>query len=165
MDCIYFSITISRSLFGYPLWYGDRLSILANNPHQFVFFIGPAILVGLFLINIKYISSKTKRFFSYIVILGFLFMGIQTKSSTFIATLFVIVIYILLFKPIAKERGKQRGLIIGMKISFLLIVIIIGYNVVFDYFIKFIESDPNGVGRFIIWEKVLRREWKILFLD
>ncbi len=113
--------------------------------------------MGLFLIDVKYTHNKVKTLFTYVAIAGFFYMGIQTKSSTFIATLFVIVIYILLFKPIAKERGKQRGLIIGMKISFLLIVIIIGYNVVFDYFIKFIESDPNGVGRFILWEKGIKK--------
>lgn len=152
-----FSITISKSIFGYPLWYGDRLSILANNPHQFVFFVGPAILLGLLLVGVKYTHSKVKILLTYVAAVGFFYMGIQSKSSTFFATIFVIIIYILLFKPIAKEKGKQRGLIIGMKISLLLIVIIIGYNVVFDYFIKFVESDPNGIGRLILWKKGIKK--------
>lgn len=49
-----YSIFVSNNLFGYPLWYGkDRLSLLANNPHQFTFFVAPTGLLGIFLINTK----------------------------------------------------------------------------------------------------------------
>ena len=88
-----YSIFINKDFFGYSLWYGNRLCILAENPHQFVFFVGPSMLCGIMLLNILKFKNKLKKLLMFLFILGYLYMGMLTKSSTLYVTLFVILIY------------------------------------------------------------------------
>lgn len=153
-----YSIFISRKLLGWDLWYGgERLAILADNPHQFVFFIGPASLVGLFLIKINFIKSKKEKIFSYIAICGYLLMGIETKSSTLLATFSTIIIIILLFKSRGLKNNKKKNILfICMKLSFSTAVFLAFLYPVINVINNFIESDPNGLGRFVLWESGIK---------
>ncbi len=148
-----YSIIFSKNLLGYPLWYSNiRLSLLSNNPHQFVFFIGPTALLGLFLIDAKYMISKKIEFiFMLIAIIGYFVMGYLTKSSTLYITLILIFIYIVLFRTIHRVNTRKKVLILGMKILLLMIGFVICFNYILNLFIMFVESDSNGLGRFQLW--------------
>jgi O-antigen ligase len=157
--CLYlYSIFISHTIFGRNLWYGDgeRLSILADNPHQFVFFIGPVSIIGLFLIKINFINTRYEKNFTYIAILGYIIMGIETKSSTLLATYVSIILIIFLFNASAMKSSKKKSLLIGMKLVFLIILFMIFLFPIRDIINTFIESDPNGLGRFTLWESGIK---------
>lgn len=148
-----YSIFISKTFFGYSLWYGNRLSILANNPHQFVFFLGPSMISGLFLLKINVFNNRLSKLIVVLFIIGYFYMGILTKSSTLYATFFLLLIYVILFKnksDVSMNRKNQYLLL--MKITLIIIFLVIFRKEVYVGIIKFMESDENGLGRLNLWK-------------
>jgi len=149
-----YSLLFGRTtIFGYNLWYSsERLSILADNPHQFVYLIGPLIFVGFFFIRSNYLQNKIERVLCYLAIISFIIMCLQSKSSTFLAVSVVIACYLLLFNTKSSLDVRKKKLLIGIKVLFSFSIIIPSYSIVRDLFIQFVENDPNGLGRFRLWQ-------------
>lgn len=150
-----YSLFVSSNFFGAPLWYGSgaRFSGGATNPHQI------AVAIGAYLfISIRYaIKSETKvNKISYIVLaILALMMGIATKSSTLIMALvlssaFLIFIYLV---KLSKSRYYTLASIF-LLISILTTVMYIKFDSIYSFIFGWIESDPNGVGRLIIYSTI-----------
>lgn len=149
-----YSIFISRTFLGYSLWYGNRLSILSNNPHQFVFFIGPSMIIGVCLLKIKAFKTKLGKLFAILFIIGYFYMGLQTKSSTLYATLFIILNYVIFFKESLNASAELKKMyLVGMKISLIIIFFILFYKQLYIGFYNFMKSDDNGLVRLYLWQR------------
>jgi O-antigen ligase len=149
-----YSILFGKTtIFGFSLWYSsERLSMLANNPHQFVYLIGPLIFVGFFFLRSNYMQNKLERVLCYLAIISFIVMCLQSKSSTFLAVSVVIAGYLLLFNTKSTIDVRKKNLLNGIKVLFTFSIIIMSYSMIHDLFIKFVESDRNGLERFTLWQ-------------
>ncbi|GAB3042064.1 hypothetical protein GCM10027286_00090 [Virgibacillus ainsalahensis] len=155
-----YSILVSQTLLGYPLWYfGERLSLLADNPHQLVFLLGPLVLVGLFLLSINTYNNISVKAHVFVMIVLLLWMTMETKSSTVIAVFTMLVAYILFTSIRGGNSPKKQILFLGMKIAFLVSLIMIFISPIIEGVIIFINSDVNGIGRIKLWWEGIGNIW------
>lgn len=154
-----FAFFIGPTILGFDLWYGPRLSILASNPHQFVFIVAPLLLLGIYLFKEGNLNSLYQKSLIAIGTLLFLWMGIETGSSTFIGSIAIILIVNLFF--INPFKLQKKSLILSrllIAVSLLCLVLLLA-NPISQFIYSFIESDENGLGRITLWllgiEKVL----------
>lgn len=162
-SCVYIVLYIyakfvSGSLFGISLWWGGlRLLLFSENPHQLAFLLGPLVLIGLYLLNIKYIKGNKGKFLAYLTIVTLIIISIETKASTLIMVYFVISLVIIVMKNVTKHNSKKQVYKFLGSISFLLATCLLFYNYIYELLLKFIESDANGEGRILLWERGIER--------
>lgn len=145
---------IFNSLISFQLYYGDRLSLLSDNPHQLSLYMGVIVLLGLSFITKPLISVKNIIIIFNSVILTDI--GLSTLSTTFKVSLTVSVIIILLttvLNAISNRKSKYNFTIIILLISliYILYIIIFDFEIVYNIF----ANDENGLGRLWLWSEAI----------
>jgi len=145
----FYSIIISQSFLGLNLWFGGvRFSGGALNPHQFAFLAGPMLFVGVYLIFNKKGSSKVLNTIYVLFSILFFILGVKTESATLLISLLLQAI-LLVFLLLTNFRNKTLAMAATFFITSLISLIVwLKYESIFNRFISFVESDPNGWGRF-----------------
>jgi len=156
VDLLFFSFLflygtyVSQSIFGMRLWFGSvRFTGGALNPHQFAYISGPMVIAGLYLASNK--SSFWNKFLFYLSIVPFFIMSMATLSATLSAT-FTILFILFIFLSLVDDKNLQRKTKKIIIFSSLIIIFILLFaDNIYEIFINFVYSDPNGPGRFQLW--------------
>ena len=156
VDLLFFSFLflygtyVSQSIFGMRLWFASvRFTGGALNPHQFAYTSGPMVIAGLYLASNK--SSFWNKFLFYLSIVPFFMMSMATLSATLSAT-FTILFILFIFLSLVDDKNLQRKTKKIIIFSSLIIIFILLFaNNIYEIFINFVYSDPNGPGRFQLW--------------
>lgn len=145
-----FSITISRTLLGAPLWYYYRYSGGGTNPHQLA-----TMLCGLAFWFLRQVKLKRNAFLNILCFIIVVFLINETKSSTGIASVFIgVVTFMFVFTFSNIEDRRKRTAIIIIELLAVLLVIISFSNILYSIIYKWVASDSNGLGRFYLWASV-----------
>lgn len=148
---------ISNIFYLAPLWYGNgvRFSGGGDNPHQLSTLMCVVIIGNLYYLVSNYENNKNK-ILAFISLICSLYVGLQTKSSTLLVSLFfsvLLFIYVYVSKRLHKTKDK---IILGVSIVFFLIIfIIIFYDNIYTKVVSFIESDENGMGRIELFKTAI----------
>lgn len=146
-----YSITVSRSLFGYQLWYGGkRFSPLGTNPHQLAVFM--SALPFLFIRNAIHRKSILRNLICAAICV---FLMIQTESSTGIIALitgFASSIVILSLRIHTDARKKFALLLLEAALAALIILVF--WSDIYGFIYDWIASDSNGLGRISIFSHI-----------
>ena len=165
LDLIFFTFLflygtyVGQSIFGMKLWFGGvRFTGGALNPHQFAYTSGPMVIAGLYLASEK--KSFLKKFLTYASVIPFFVMSIATLSATLTAT-FAILFFLFIFLSLTYDKNSQRRTkrIIIFSIIIIIIILVSTENL-YEIFINFVYSDPNGPGRFELWYDSINT-WKL----
>ena len=165
LDLIFFTFLflygtyVGQSIFGMKLWFGGvRFTGGALNPHQFAYTSGPMVIAGLYLASEK--KSFLKKFLTYASVIPFFVMSIATLSATLTAT-FAILFFLFIFLSLTYDKNSQRRTkrIIIFSIIIIILILLSAENL-YEIFINFVYSDPNGPGRFELWYDSINT-WKL----
>lgn len=141
-----YSMTVSRSFFGAPLWYYNRYSGGGTNPHQI------AVLVCGISFWYLYAFSKTKKIHNLFLFVITVFLLHETRSSTGIAAVALsMFIYIAIWIMQTERTRKRKVALLLLEIFFVLTVAILFYRQLYTLAYEWVSDDPNGLGRFFIW--------------
>ena len=155
----FYGTFIAPSILGMDLWFGAvRFTGGALNPHQFAYTSGPMIIAGLYLASVM--RSIPKKIVLYLSIIPFIMMSLATQSAT-LEAVFLIEFIMLVFLSISdsklpEKRTKKRIFVF----SFIIIFVLIFSQELYSQFLSFVQSDPNGPGRFELW-RMSFNTWKI----
>lgn len=155
----FYGTFIAPSLLGLKLWFASvRFTGGALNPHQFAYTSGPMIIIGLYLASV--IRSIPKKIVLYLSIIPFIMMSIATRSATLEAVFLIEFIMLVLLSisdsKLPEKRTKKRIFVF----SFIIIFVLIFSQELYSQFLSFVQSDPNGPGRFELWRESVNT-WKI----
>ena len=141
------------------LWFASvRFTGGALNSHQFAYTSGPMVIAGLYLDSNK--SSLWNKFLFYLSIVPFFIMSMATLSATLSAT-FTILFILFIFLSLVDDKNLQRKTKKIIIFSTLIIIFILLFaDKIYEIFINFVYSDPNGPGRFQLWYDSLNT-WKV----
>jgi O-antigen ligase len=151
----FYSISISPTIFGAPIWFGEtRFTGGGTNPHQIAALTGAMFIYGIKLLFQPKLGIGKRLI--YISATGVhLYLGLQTQSSTLIAA-WILALAVGLFLSISNlSRHRQRIIFRSILITVFCVLIVIFWPQVYATALNFIESDPNGLGRFEIWNSTL----------
>lgn len=159
---IYLYSLKSNTFLGFNLFYGERLSMFSENPHQLSLYIGVIIFLGLIFIRKQIISKNNLLIFINTVFL--IIIGVSTLSTTFyvslIISIFVSVSYSVI-KMIHRDRTRIYIIIIYLLILTLILVNI--YIFRFDIIYNIFANDENGLGRLWLWKEAINYSIDNLF--
>jgi len=165
LDLIFFTFLflygtyVGQSIFGMKLWFaGVRFTGGALNPHQFAYTSAPMVIAGLYLASEK--NSFLNKFLTYASVIPFFVMSTATFSATLTAT-FAILFFLFIFLSLMNDKNSQRRTkkIIIFSILIIIIILLSAENL-YEIFINFVYSDPNGPGRFELWYASINT-WKL----
>lgn len=134
---------VGHNILFWDLYFGgSRLSLLAENPHQLVRSTGVLIILSFMFLY------EEKKIIYFIAIIIFTLISIETKSSTFLATIvFLIIIYVAHY---IYDKTNIAVILILVSLSFIILLSNLEHA---TYRInQFIESDPNGEERLLLWK-------------
>lgn len=149
-----YSLFISTSILGAPLWYGmQRFSGGGTNPHQIAVFLSVIIFISYYgFINVNSLGYKVIMLLN---ISSTVYLGMQTKSSTFILALVFTTVLLLVTEltNYFKQKNEKFILLTTLLILFLILIIIF-FSEIYWLVLDWINSDPNGLGRFHLFYSV-----------
>ena len=146
-----FSRTISRSFLGAPLWYSSaRFSGGGTNPHQIA-----VLLCGLTFVYLRKIIKKEKVGANSLYLIICLFLMIQTASSTGVMAVALGIAIAMYFLVSDLFPGHRTAALVVLTLIIILILVV-GATSFMSLFIRWIEKDPNGLGRFHIFSSFNR---------
>ena len=142
-----YSILISKSLLGAPLWFHQRFSGGAKNPHQVaVMFCTIAFWFT------RRLSRRDRPLASIICFAITVFLEMETKSSTGTVTIFLgSFVFLVLFTTTYMKGKKARMIALLCEFLIGILVAILFYGVIYRAVYEWISDDANGLGRFYIW--------------
>lgn len=146
---------IYKSILGVKLYYGERLSLFSENPHQLSLYIGVIILFGLLFINKPLLSLKNSIIFINSIVL--INIGISTLSTTFKVSLTISLIIILVFtilNLISNKKTRYSVMAIFILVSMVAILYIFIFH--FEFIYNIFANDENGLGRIWLWSEALK---------
>lgn len=147
----FYAQNVSASFFGMSLFFGGvRFTGGAINPHQLALFTGAMFFVGIY-----YIFSRKVRFFNKVIygLTAYVYwiVSLSTKSSTLIVATVLALIFGLL-NGIEKIDNRKMGFFLFFSITFsLMIIFIVNWQGLLNFFLEWVNEDPNGMNRFEIW--------------
>lgn len=143
-----YSLVLSKSFLGAPLWYGEyRYTGGATNPHQLAI-----LMCGVIFWFVRKVLKRENVLLNMVNIAIALFILVQTASSTGYAAVvlgFLIELY-LFFTRLATSE-KQKSIILILETLIVLIVLVVSYSYISEKIYAWIASDPNGIGRLEIF--------------
>lgn len=143
-----YSLVISSTFFGAPLWYGGaRFSGGGTNPHQVSLLLGVAVVILLW--SIQALPQRRRSILSNLILAGVaLFLCVETGSATLYMSLVLsLLATILVVVILSKLTGAARVL----AILAIFLTTILSFSKLLTIAKNFVESDPNGPGRIDIW--------------
>ena len=142
-----YSIVISKTLLGIPLWYASvRFSGGAINPHQVAVFFCSIVFVF-----VRQIVKKNRVLTNSCFSLVCIYLLWQTASSTGEMAL-VIGMVVMLFLGLSSFFPEGKRKLYMVVIGFLVILIaIFGYSYFLELFMDWVQEDANGMGRLDIF--------------
>ena len=142
-----YSIVISRTFLGAPLWYYARYSGGGTNPHQVA-----VLLCGVAFWFTRQILKRNRVLINLVFFLLAVFLESESKSSTGAASIFLgIFILAVLFTIIHVRSTKIRKTVIIFEILIGLLIGVAFSNAIYNMVYEWVASDANGIGRFYIW--------------
>ncbi len=139
-----YSITVSRTFLGAPLWFaGVRYTGGAKNPHQVA-----VLMCGITFWFMRQALRKKQIGLNLLMAFGAVFVEWQTAASTGTAALAAGILVLLFLIPARANISTGRKVIVfTIEILILAIIAAFVYKQVFDYLTNWILSDANGLGR------------------
>ncbi len=151
-----YSLSISKSFLGIPMWYYNRFSGGATNPHQIAL-----LLCVLVLWFGRQIIKGNKPFKSIIYMAAAWFLELETRSSTGLASFVLGLVTFAVIIPLTRvDSQKTKVYILVVEIFAGIGLVLLFANKIFDFVYDWIASDPNGLGRLDIWDSVSGLMWK-----
>lgn len=151
MFLYFFSIYVSRFFLGAPLWYNNiRYTGGGLNPHQVA-----VLMCGLTFCFVRNIVRKKMILLNAFGVIGAFFIEWQTASSTGIASIFVgwiTLIMVLTFYK--KDSVSDKAIILVLELLIGVVILIVGYPILYKYFYNWLSSDPNGIGRLELFTQI-----------
>lgn len=146
---ILFAISLyTESIFGYTVYYGERFSPLANNPHQFIYLSGIMIFLSLYATDYLKINRMFK-IIHIISILLYLTIMLYAESATFYLA-FMSSLLIGSFYFIIKKFKIEINLVLSL-VFFTLFIIVINIESIINFIVSYFHSDSNGLYRVNLW--------------
>lgn len=151
-----YSLSISKSFLGIPIWYYNRFSGGATNPHQIAL-----LLCVLVLWFGRQIIKGNKPIKSIIYMAAAWFLELETRSSTGLASFILGLVALAVIIPLARvDSPKTRVYILVVEIFAGIGLVLLFANKIIDFAYDWISSDPNGLGRLSIWDSFSEVAWK-----
>ncbi len=147
----FFSIYISKTFLGAPLWFGGvRFTGGATNPHQVA-----VLMCGLtFCFTRKVILREypiLNLAFAYICI----YIIIQTASSTGLAAIVLGSFSLIYVMTVHRSASMDKKVLLTVAEVFILIICcIILFDDIYKYIMEWIMSDKNGMGRINLFNQI-----------
>ena len=142
-----YSISISRSFWGAPLWYYSRYTGGATNPHQVA-----VMLCGVAFWFSRKILIHDKPLKNAVYFAVAVYLERLTDSSTGTASIFVgIFISVLLFTNLHVKNKRSRNAAFVLEVLIGLLIAIVFRDVIYSMLYEWVSEDSNGLGRFYIW--------------
>src|SRR5699024_5284908 len=143
-------------------FYGERLSMFSENPHQLSLYIGVIIFLGFIFIRKQIISKNNLLIFINTVFL--IIIGVSTLSTTFYVSL-IISIFVSVSYSVIKmiHRDRTRIYIIIIYLLILTLILINIYIFRFDIIYNIFANDENGLGRLWLWKEAINYSIDNLF--
>ena len=140
----FYSITISRSFLGAPLWYaGARYTGGATNPHQVA-----VLMCGIVAWCLRKITLKKQVLRNTACFCIALYVELQTASSSGLAAIVLCILSFLFVIPAGKKMSVSRKIVIySVEILFLSVVFLVFSEKILSMIYNWIASDANGKGR------------------
>ncbi len=140
----FFSIYVSKSFFGAPLWFsGVRFTGGATNPHQVA-----VLMCGLAFCFIRKIVLQQNPVFNTISAYICIFIILQTESSTGVAALVLGGMSVMYVITVHSSASMEKKVLLTLVEAFILILcVIVLFDDIYDYIMGWIMSDRNGMGR------------------
>lgn len=147
----YYSLKISRSFLGVPLWFrGVRFAGGGNNPHQLA-----VLMCGIFFGLARRIVIQPRNIVCWVAMSGSAFLVYQTASSTGMLSLFSGLLALIIILSITSSRSKKTRIIVAFFELFIgILVIAILYDRIYGLTYNWIASDKNGLGRLAIFSEI-----------
>lgn len=147
---IYIYSLFSTNLLGYQLYFGERLRLLSDNPHQLSSYIGPIVILGL-----KYFSRNLFTFKNILLSINTIILtsiGISTLSTTFYIAIIIslIIVIVLNVRNYTRIFNNYKYLVSSISCAMLILILSILFfrlDLIYNIFL----SDENGVGRIMLW--------------
>lgn len=141
-----FSITISRSFIGAPLWYYHRYSGGGTNPHQLA-----VLMCGItFWFLLRF--SKYKKIRDIFLFFISIFLLNETKSSTGIAAIAIgIFVFFTIWIIQTGQSPHRKALFLVSEIVVGSLIATVFHSKLYRLGYEWVSEDQNGLGRFYIW--------------
>lgn len=146
----FYSITVSTTILGMPLWYGGtvRFSGGGTNPHQLA-----VLIAGVAFLHLRALKpgNALRNAVHTTLLAATLFLGSETESATLTISLIIGAAIGIMTLALGRIHDWRNRLL-----TFLLVAsaLILSSRAVFDVSKSFIEADPNGPGRIEILASV-----------
>ncbi len=144
-----YSRTISPTFLGAKLWYSNaRFTGGAANPHQIsLLALGMMIVSGYFIARVR--ISRKRRVTHLACIVFFIYILVLTRSATSwmaLVTTAVLGAALVLLRGLRATKANRVAVAAWFTIGAL--VLTLGGVWLFTWFMDWVASDPNGMGRF-----------------
>lgn len=158
---MYIFTFFSTNFFGIQLYFGERLRLLSENPHQLSTYIGPILIIGLQYFDNKILSMKN-------ILLGInsillFFIGLGTLSTTFYVAITLSFVFIFFLNIAWFLKSINKYLVVSL--VFLIFSGILSFLYFrLDLIYRIFLSDENGVGRLLLWSEAIVLSAKNFFI-
>ena len=142
-----YSLTISKSLFGVPIWYSNiRFAGCGTNPHQV------AVLTCGIACWYLYRFFETREIINVPLFIFTVFLLSETKSSTGKAAIVLacLVYFTITFLLIVPTKRKKIAITSVFVMVFALSIVFF-WDKLYEMSYEWVSEDANGLGRFNIW--------------
>lgn len=139
-----FSIYISKTFLGAPLWYGGvRFTGGATNPHQVA-----VLMCGLTFCFARRVILRKKPVINLIFTFVCIFIVLKTESSTGLAAIVFGCLSIIYVMTVHSSSSVETKALLTVVEAFVIIICsIVFFDDIYNYIMDWIMSDSNGMGR------------------
>ncbi|MDI9205534.1 O-antigen ligase family protein [Ligilactobacillus saerimneri] len=146
-----YSRWLNPKFFGAFLWYGGvRYTGGGSNPHQLA-----VLMCGLVFCFVRELVEGRTLGWNLLYFMGSIFIVGQTKSSTGYLALTLgaaVTLAVLTTRPL--ENSFRRGVLLLAEFLSVLLLVLLLHQWIFAVAMRWIESDPNGLGRLEIFSHI-----------
>ena len=145
-----YSYTGARSIFGAPLWYFYRYSAGGTNPHQIAL-----VVCSLILVFTRELIYRRKMLWNILLIIGLVAILSATYSSTALmatAAGVMVSVVVVINRNAFGSRRHNGAILVELLLG--LLVLVVFYQILYQYFYDWVASDSNGLGRFQIFSRI-----------